>query len=485
MIYLPSTLSPFSKSLILAFVVTVFFCTSMSFAQDGDDGEFTSEGYENTVEKDPDGDAVKLFIEAQTAHEKGDLETALRLYNEAIKANPRFSEAHYQRGAILESRKLYVEAEDAFRSAVEFRPDWTLGLARFGSILVKNKKYFEAESTLERTIRIDTMSFPAYVSLADLYLLRPPGDSKIKNLYSRLVYLPTKSKVPASIWAARAAVERLQGKLVDAKESISRAFALEKNNKLAKFEEIELTIAGLDLDAAIAMSRALIGQYPLDPGPKILLARSLALSGKADEGIGVLESIEPKSKNISDLIAGLKKTGDIDFAELEMAVSRNPKDVTVLGQLCNALRRREPLKALEYCRRAYELERNNIGHAIGYAAAQVQLRQFLQAIRLLSELKARYPDNYTVRANLAISYFQLSQFTNAKVEYLWITKKRPELPAGFYFLAITHDNLKEYMDAMANYQQFLRIAGDGFQLEKERIGLRLPVLQRLIKRSKE
>jgi hypothetical protein len=51
-----------------------------------------------------------------------------------------------------------------------------------------------------------------------------------------------------------------------------------------------------------------------------------------------------------------------------------------------------------------------------------------------------------------------------------------------YFLGITHDQLNEYLDAMANYQQFLRLA-DAAQnkLEIEKVNLRLPILQKQIK----
>ena len=53
--------------------------------------------------------------------------------------------------------------------------------------------------------------------------------------------------------------------------------------------------------------------------------------------------------------------------------------------------------------------------------------------------------------------------------------KQPNLPAAYYFLGITHDELGEYMDAMANYQQFLRLADPAAsKLEIEKVNLRLP-----------
>ena len=71
------------------------------------------------------------------------------------------------------------------------------------------------------------------------------------------------------------------------------------------------------------------------------------------------------------------------------------------------------------------------------------------------------------------------------MEYQWITEKQPTTPIAFYFLAITHDYLAEYLDAMANYQQFLRIAdADRNKLEIEKVNLRLPALHKQIKDKK-
>ena len=141
--------------------------------------------------------------------------------------------------------------------------------------------------------------------------------------------------------------------------------------------------------------------------------------------------------------------------------------------------------ALDYCRRAYRLEQGNIGHAVGFGAALVQLRKFDEAVTLLEGIKNRRPDNYTVRANLASSYFQMKNFEKAKQEYRWITTNSPEVSVAFFLLAICHDRLEEYPDALANYQQFLRVAGkERFKDEIDRVTLRLPILQRQIKKGK-
>jgi len=87
--------------------------------------------------------------------------------------------------------------------------------------------------------------------------------------------------------------------------------------------------------------------------------------------------------------------------------------------------------------------------------------------------------------NLATALFQLKRYNEAKVQFQWITGKQPDNVVAYYFLAIAHDELSEYGDAMANYQIFLRKADPKTnQLEIDKVNLRLPVLQRQLDAGK-
>ncbi|HLA94836.1 MAG TPA: tetratricopeptide repeat protein, partial [Pyrinomonadaceae bacterium] len=96
------------------------------------------------------------------------------------------------------------------------------------------------------------------------------------------------------------------------------------------------------------------------------------------------------------------------------------------------------------------------------------------------------PDNFTVHTNLAAALFQMKRYAEAKAEYLWLLEKQPDLVIAYYLLGITHDQLGEYLDAMANYQLFLRKADPAKNtLEIEKVNLRIPTLQNLIKKGKK
>jgi tetratricopeptide (TPR) repeat protein len=178
-------------------------------------------------------------------------------------------------------------------------------------------------------------------------------------------------------------------------------------------------------------------------------------------------------------------SGSVNIVELESELEKDQKNIVILGRLCAILRIENPTKALEYCKRASEVEPNNINHAIGFGAALVQAKQYENAATILRRILRIAPDNFTARANLATALFHSKQYAEAKTEYVWLTEKQPDLAIAYYFLAIAHDNLGEYLDAGANYQQFLKIADQTQnKLEIEKVNLRLPSLEKLIKQKK-
>src|ERR1044072_3897963 len=134
---------------IFLLVSVMLFITAPVPAQDDDD------------EKDP----VKLFQQAQDAHEKRDLEKAPELYNEALELAPEFPEAEFQKGSALVSLDRLEEAETSFRRALELRPQWTPPMNSLGSLLIKAGRFPEAEKLLTAALKLDEQNFPAWAAL--------------------------------------------------------------------------------------------------------------------------------------------------------------------------------------------------------------------------------------------------------------------------------------------------------------------------------
>jgi len=115
----------------------------------------------------------------------------------------------------------------------------------------------------------------------------------------------------------------------------------------------------------------------------------------------------------------------------------------------------------------------------------VQAKKFDSAIGILKKILEIVPDNATAHANLATALFQLRRYPEAKGEFRWLTDARPQAAGAYLFLGILHDESGEFMDAMANYQKYLRLADPiDNKLDIEKVNLRLPSLQKLIKDGK-
>ena len=114
----------------------------------------------------------------------------------------------------------------------------------------------------------------------------------------------------------------------------------------------------------------------------------------------------------------------------------------------------------------------------------VQSRQFAAAERILRQVTSVNPENYTAHANLALALFEMKRFADALLEYDWLAAAKPDIAVTYFFIAIAHDNLGEYQQALDAYQKFLGRADPGNnKLEIEKVNLRLPTLRDQIKRG--
>ncbi len=434
-------------------------------------------------ETDPTADAIALFEEGQDLHEKGNLRGAIELYAKALLLIPEFPEAELQKGNAHLSLKEIPEAEAAFRRAVELREDWSLALASLGAVLVQKGEFAEAELLLAKAIKLDEQNYPALSAMAELRLRTNASETVLRELLVTLTSL-TSGKVnpPASAWASRAAIENRLGDLRSAKASINRALATEPASVSALGEAADIALRENDPASAEEFARRLEAAGGDSDAVKLFHARALLLRDNVGGAEKILASASPDNKDAAKLLERIRASAAADPAELEKELETKPNDPGLLGRLCTLYRRSDPPKALQYCQAAYNAEPGNSGHAVGFAAALVQAKNFAAAAELLKKLAAAEPENATIRANLATALFQLRRYAEAKAEFQWLIERQPELVAAYYFLGVAHDNLGEYLDAMANYQQFLRRAdASEFKDEIDRINLRLPALDRQLK----
>jgi len=427
-------------------------------------------------------DPVALFNQGQDEHAKGNFQKAIDLYDQALTVEPDLAEAQFQKGSALLSLGRSSDAEAAFRRAVEIRNEWTLAMAALGTLLERRGEYTESEKLLTHAIEIDGNNFPAYAGLVELRLKTNASSEVLKDLLEKVRVFASKAAAPASVFATEASLESALGDRPAAKTSIARALDQDPQNKPALYEKANIALIENDLVTADGVIKKIESIDAGDQSAVVLRARYLIASGKTDEAKKLLAEITSPTPGTSKLIAEIDLATEQSPDVLEKALEKDPKNATILGKLCSLYRATAPDKALDYCKRALDVEPANIDHAIGFGAALLQAKRYDDAITVLKRLTVVAPENATIHANLGTALFQAKRYADAKKEFQWLTSHQPTPPIAYYFLAICHDQLGEYMDAGANYDLFLKNADERRnQLEIDKVMLRLPILERQIK----
>ncbi len=430
-------------------------------------------------------DVVAIFNQAQELHEKGDLNGAIKLYEKALEAMPGFPEAEFQRGMAFLALGKPDEAENSYRRAIGLRPDWTLAMTSLGVLLVNRNKLAEAEPLLKKVLDIESQNPRALAALAEIRLQAKAPASELQELLIKLIGLTGRAYPTPSIWVTRAALESSLGKSSDAKASLSKALELDPKNRSALLQLADIVI----VEGDVVRARDILGRLEkLMPGGdalRILNASILVLESKYDEALAELDPLKATSSQAVSLRNRITAIRTSSAAQLEKQLESDQKNPIILGRLCSMLRKENPAKAIAYCRRASDAEPSNINHAVGFGAALVQAREFEAAVGLFLKIIGVAPDNATARANLATALFQLKRYDEAVVQFNWLANAQPRDAGAFLFLGIIHDELTEYMDAAANYQQYIKLADPvENKLDIEKVTLRLPAVQKLIKEGK-
>lgn len=350
-----------------------------------------------------------------------------------------------------------ARAVELYSEAIKVRPEFPEAEYQKGVALVALKQLPEAEKSLRRAVELRRdWSLPQ--TALGLLLTRAGDDAKAEPFLRRAVELDPKD---ANALAALASL-RL------------RAGAKEEAVKL-----IRQATADTNATAATWATRARIERLA---GDKTAAISSVQRALQLDPGN--VAAIEERTELAAD-------TDDFDtaIADVESALRAAPDSAQLRERLANyhalageKYRTTDPNKSLTHYLRAAELAPTSINYATGYASALVQVRRFAEAAALLRRILASAPDNYAAHANLATALDGLKQYPDALVEYQWLNRARPELAVTYFLLARAYDLTGEYELALAAYETFLAKA-DAAQnnLEMEKVNLRLPNLRKQIK----
>ncbi|MFN0119899.1 MAG: tetratricopeptide repeat protein [Blastocatellia bacterium] len=476
---------------------------------------------ENTADSagqqaDPDK-AAKLFDEGQAAHEAGKLDDAIRLYTDALAADPELWQAEYQRaqasfaldrfaaareGAsrVLEllAEPLKAEPDSAQLREIALRVQTTLG-----EILLAEHNAAAAETAFRKSLEYRTDAPRARAGLAQVFFTGAKYEAAIGEIRAALAAGDQRASSYALLGAALAALKKYD----EALAALSEALKREPDNAAALRYRADLYLARGDETRAIADLQAALKISGKDTGAMLRLAELQARS-RPEEALRLARQVialDPANGLARNLLASLEMERDLDsgeakqvMAKLDAMVQAEPARADLRAQLADKLLATAPDKALEQYAKAAELEPRQLKHRIGMAASMLRLRRFPEAAGVARAVLAQSPTpevEYFAHTNLATALFEQDDYPGAANEYLWILNHQNAATAGteqqakrraavtLFFLGICLDRLGDFEQALKAYEQFLSIAPPENQLEIDKVKLRLDPLRRQIEKS--
>src|SRR5215467_10902851 len=99
--------------------------------------------------------AASLFEQGQNAQEKGNLNTATRLYTRAVSADPSLYQAYYQRAVALLGLEQTDDAQADLRKSIQIEPGFARAHRALGLLLLDKGITEEARTELARAVELD------------------------------------------------------------------------------------------------------------------------------------------------------------------------------------------------------------------------------------------------------------------------------------------------------------------------------------------
>ena len=433
----------------------------------------------------------------------GQLQAATPEVEAALALDPGHPGALVARGTLRQRQGDAAGAEHDFRAALSREPGDAGAAAMLAAALAARSATAEAAGVLQDALahnpdetalqtlllRVQDIAgdSAAAIGLSRALIAREPAEPGHRlRLADRLVRADRPDEAEAILREALAAMpdaEDLQLALLRlvaqtrgtaaARSEVGRLLESAPESIGLRFVEAELQQAAGDSAAAEQSYRAIIERAGVDrPGQQArnALARLLALSGRADEALPLVDAVLEGAAGDVDALAlraAIRlQQGDADaaIADLRLALREQPERVSAHRLLGRAhLQRGEYGLARAALESALELAP---GEAVGYlqlADLNTRMGDAAGAAMVLERLLERQPDN--LEAQQALTRVALAANDGAALEAAAarIVSVRPEHPLGHYLAGLALQREGRHVDAVERFEQALQRQPGAFE----------------------
>lgn len=113
--------------------------------------------------------AAALNEEGMQYMNKGDLGQAETLFNEALKIIPVYGDARFNLGLVYARKNLNDKALEEFDKVIKDVPDWPDAYVNKATLLMRQRKYSDAEKNLFEALKLDSTDPNGWIALGRLY----------------------------------------------------------------------------------------------------------------------------------------------------------------------------------------------------------------------------------------------------------------------------------------------------------------------------
>ncbi|HKP84634.1 MAG TPA: tetratricopeptide repeat protein [Blastocatellia bacterium] len=430
--------------------------------------------------------AAAAFEEGQNAQQRGDLNSAVRLYTSALASDPALYQAYYQRATALIALGRDKEAEPDLKKVIELKPDFARAHRALGNILLDRGMTDEAKRELGRAIELDPKLTGVRIFYASALIKSGENQKAIETLRQAIEL----GEASALAFALIGVAEERAGKAEEAFADYSRAIVMDTTIATAREGRARLHEARGDIAKAIEDYTA---AYRAQPSQDVALrlANLHLRAGQPQAALQVYRLLMNERPNDFELRAEaarlMNEIGQSEAAikEITALASARPGDVKILVAAGDIYFKDNPEQAAGYYRKAIEIEAGNNNARVQLGASLVRAMQFEAALPVLADAIAREENNYAAHANLATALFKLQRYPESAREFIWLIRAKPEVTASYYFLAISFDHLGDCQQALRAYQEFARRADRAAsKTELEDANIRMSLLEKLAKSGK-
>jgi predicted O-linked N-acetylglucosamine transferase (SPINDLY family) len=404
--------------------------------------------------------AIDYYNQGKAFRKHGNLNAAIRCYQQAITFNPEYADAYYDLGNIFLGQEIFALAIQNYRQAVAIKTDFADAYFNLGVALKEHNELDAAIDSYRHALAITPNDAEIYSNLGEILSQQNKFDEAVVSYQQALIRNPN----CAAIYANLGLVLQAQGNLQAAIESYQKALSLQPDFMQAYFNLGNIFYAQGKIDQAIANYRQVIAIQPDFFDAYNNLGNLFISQNNIDEAVECyrrLLVLKPDYAGGYNNLGGLLKAqGKLDEAAgcYQQLLTLAPNDATGYFNLGLVLQEQnKQQQACENYQKAISLKPNyaeayyNMGNSY---AAQNKAEEAIKNYHLAINCNPNYVEAYN---NLGCLLIEQGRVDEAIVCHQRSLSLLPNDAKGFLNLAVAFQSQNKSADAIQNLQKALSI----------------------------